>query len=188
MSALIGKPRLTAEEYLQWEAQQPEKHEYVHGEVFAMVGVTRKHNLVAGNIYRRLADQLDSSQCQAFFADVKLGVNSPAAYFYPDVMVTCDENDLRADMLIRSPLLIVEVLSASTAAYDRGNKFAAYRQIASLREYILIDPEAQIVDGFRRAQDGTWTVAEFRPSAPVAFASLEIEIGWAENFAGTLYS
>ncbi len=129
MSAVLDNRRLNADEYLRWEAEQPEKHEYVEGVVFAMVGVTRLHNIVAMNLARQLSSKLEGTPYRVFISDIMLEVAAANAYFYPDVMVTCDAADLKADLVMHAPTLVVEVLSPSTASYDRGEKFRAFRQI-----------------------------------------------------------
>jgi Uma2 family endonuclease len=181
MSAAMGQPRMSAEQYFAWEAGQPGKHEFVAGEVFAMVGATRKHNLVAGNVYRHLASRLEGSPCRAFISDLKLEVAAASAFFYPDVLVTCSAQDLKADQVMTAPSVIIEVLSPSTGACDRGDKFAAYRLIASLQEYLLIDPETHRIDGFRREGE-RWIVIDRAGDEPVAFASLGVELSREDIF------
>lgn len=139
MGLPLGKSRFCAEDYLAWEAEQADRSEYMGGEVFAMVGVRREHATVAGNVFAALRQHLRGTPCLPFIADMKLRVASADAFFYPDVMVTCDSRDRRADLFVEHPQLIIEILSDSTAAYDRGVKFATYRQIAELQEYVLID-------------------------------------------------
>lgn len=156
---------LNREAYLAWEAEQPDKHEYLAGEVFAMVGVRREHALVAGTLHARLRAQLKGSRCQTFISDMKLFVAAADAFFYPDVMVTCDERDRRADLAIEHPKLIVEVLSDSTAAYDRGAKFAAYRKLADLDEYLLVDIEHRRLELYRREADH-WLMFETEADGP----------------------
>lgn len=137
--------------YLDWEAQQPDKHEYLRGEVFAMVGVRREHALVTLAIGSGLRSHLASGPCQTFVADMKLQVDAADAYFYPDVMVSCDAADRRAELAISAPCLVVEVLSEGTEAFDRGGKFAAYRLLPTLREYLLVDIAARRLELFRRS-------------------------------------
>ena len=108
---------LNRQAYLEWEAAQPDKHEYIAGEVFAMVGVRRGHALAALTIASRLREHLKGSRCDTFVSDMKLFVADADAYFYPDVLVTCDPIDHKADLFIQHPRLIVVVLSPSTPAY-----------------------------------------------------------------------
>ena len=184
MSAVFGKSRLSREEFLEWERTQTEKHEFVAGEVFAMAGASRKHNLVAGNVFRHLAAAISGSPCRAFISDIKLEVAFGERFYYPDVMVTCDPRDLAAEQIMVAPSLIIGVLSASTAAYDRGEKFAAYRTITELQEYVLIDPETGRVDGFRRESPERWIVVDYAPDGPVLFTSLQVELGRSQIFDG----
>ncbi len=176
MGLPLGKTRFDADAYLAWEAQQPDKSEYVAGEVFAMVGVRRVHATVAGNTFAALREHLRGSPCLPFIADMKLRVASVDAFFYPDVMVTCDQRDRRADLFVEHPQLIVEVLSASTAAYDRGDKFASYRQIAELQEYVLIDIEARRVEVFRRQAGNEWLLHDYAREPACHFESVKLTL------------
>ncbi|OYT90209.1 MAG: hypothetical protein CFE43_19545 [Burkholderiales bacterium PBB3] len=156
-----SQPGFDADAYLAWEAEQTDKSEYVAGEVFAMVGVRRVHAIVALNIGAALREHLRGSPCLPFVADMKLRVATADAFFYPDVMATCDERDRRADLFVEHPQLIVEILSDSTAAYDRGAKFAAYRQIAALQEFVLIDIDARRVEVYRRQPGNEWLLHDY---------------------------
>lgn len=164
---------LNRAEFIAWENSQPDKHEFVAGEVFAMVGAQRVHVTIAGNCFARLKDHLRGGPCRAFTADMKLEVETADAIFYPDVLVTCHPDDLRADMTMRHPTALIEVLSDSTAAYDRGGKFAAYRQLDSLQEYALIDPDQRRVEVFRRMDNGDWLLAASESSQGLILKSLD---------------
>lgn len=147
---------LTPDAYLAMEAESGAKHEYVRGEVFAMSGASDAHNDVASNVHARLRAHLRGKPCRAQLTDVKLRVEAAGAFFYPDVFVTCAPSDLDEPLVKRSAVLVVEVLSASTADYDRGDKFADYRRLPDLREYVLVDSRAQRVEVFRRNDAGRW--------------------------------
>ncbi len=176
MGLPLSQPAFDAEAYLAWEAEQPDKSEYVAGEVYAMVGVRRVHATVALNIGAALRAHLRGSPCLPFIADMKLHVASANAFFYPDVMVTCDASDRRADLFVEHPKLIVEVLSASTAAYDRGAKFAAYRQIVALEEYVLIDIESRRVEIFRRQPGNEWLLHDYASEPACRFESVGLTL------------
>ena len=118
-------PNMTLAAYLDWENAQVEKHEFVRGEVFAMVGGRRVHGLVLGNAFASLKQQLRGTPCRVFADSMKLQIGEDV--FYPDVFVTCDPDDLRTEQIFRAPKLLIEVLSPSTEGYDRGLKFALYR-------------------------------------------------------------
>ena len=182
MGLPLSQTRFDADAYLAWEAQQPDKSEYVDGEVFAMVGVRREHATVAGNVFAALREHLRGSPCLPFISDMKLRVASADAFFYPDVMVTCDQRDRRADLFVEHPQLIVEVLSSSTAAYDRGAKFAAYRQIAALQEYVLIDIEARRVEIFRRQAGNEWLLHDYAGEPSCHFESVKLTLNMQTVF------
>ena len=182
MGLPLSQSRFDADAYLSWEAQQPDKSEYVDGEVFAMVGVRREHATVAGNVFAALREHLRGSPCLSFISDMKLRVASADAFFHPDVMVTCDQRDRRADLFVEHPQLIVEVLSSSTAAYDRGAKFAAYRQIAALQEYVLIDIEARRVEIFRRQAGNEWLLHDYAGEPSCHFESVKLTLNMQTVF------
>lgn len=158
MSQPAPQCRFDASAYLDWEAQQADKHEYLGGEVFAMAGASDAHVTLAGNLFVALRTHLRGGPCSVFISDMKLRVEADNAYFYPDVFVTCAEADRAQPLHKSAPTLVAEVLSPSTSAYDRGAKFAAYRKLPSLREYLLIDTERTSVDLFRRNETGQWVL------------------------------
>ena len=152
---------ISPQEYLEWEEQQPIKYEYVNGEVFAMTGGTLPHNSVALNVASALKNHLRGQGCKVFMADAKLGISDIGPYHYPDVMVTCDKRDQNARKIVQFPCLIVEVLSPGTEAYDRGGKFAHYRRIKTLKEYVLVDAEKMSVECYRINERGKWELTPY---------------------------
>ena len=174
--------RFSAADYLAWESEQPEKSEFFRGEVFAMSGASRRHVTVSGNVFSSLDQAVEGTPCRVYMADMKLRVLEDEAFFYPDVLVTCDPTDHRSDLFMSAPTLVVEVLSPSTAAFDRGEKFTAYRRIPSLREFVLIDPEKLTIEVYRRTAQDVWELHDIPPGAPLALSSLETEIGWDRVF------
>jgi len=140
---------LSPEAYLEWESQQPIKYEYLHGEAYAMTGGTLTHNAIALNLATALKMALRGSGCRTFMSDAKVGVTTKGPFFYPDVLVTCNEADRTAKTLVQHPCLIIEVLSPGTEGYDRGEKFRQYRQLDSLQEYVLVDTESMGVEIYR---------------------------------------
>ncbi|MDP2433063.1 MAG: Uma2 family endonuclease [Pseudomonadota bacterium] len=164
---------MTTREFIEWENEQPDKHEFLAGEVFAMGGTRRAHVAVTGNCYAKLKEYLRDGPCRAFMADMKVEVQTADAVFYPDVLVTCHPDDLKADLAMSHPKVIIEVLSESTAAYDRGDKFALYRQLDSLQEYALIDPDSRRVEVFRRMDSGDWLLAASESSLGLILKSLD---------------
>ena len=159
--------------YLIWEAEQEERHEYHLGEVFAMVGARIPHNTVSLNIAAALRSGLRGTPCRTHIDGTKVPIEAADAGLYPDVVVSCDARDRGPeDRFLSHPVLVVEVLSETTAAYDRGPKFALYRQLESLREYVLVDIDLRRVEAFRLGADGHWVLHDFTGTASVEFASI----------------
>ncbi len=192
------KIRLTPEEYLTIERAAETKSEYFDGEMFplrvegkardlfAMVGASRRHNLIAGNVFGELRQQLKNSSCEAYTNDMRVKVAAAGLYTYPDVVVTCGEpsfEDEYFDTLL-NPVLIVEVLSPSTAAYDRVKKFGYYRTIESLSEYLLIAQEEYRVEQYVRQSDGRWLLSDIRsPEAEFELPSVGCALRLADVYA-----
>ena len=186
MTNLAPKIPFTAADYLAWEVDQTERHDFVDGEVYAMAGGEDRNATVAGNVYIALRQHLRGSQCSVYIPDVCLHVRARDNYFYPDVMVTCSDAD-RASRLSKSdPVLIVEVLSKATEANDRGEKFANYRAIDALREYVMIDINARRVDLYRKGADGLWVLHPTemaQAGACIDLESVKLKIDAATLFA-----
>ncbi len=140
MSSTAVQPRYTPEQYLALDRKADYKSEYINGHVIAMAGASRRHNLIAGNLYREVSQQLRGRPCEAYISDMRVKVGLTGLYTYPDVVMVCGDihfEDGDNDTLL-NPTAIVEVLSTSTEAYDRGEKFAHYRRLESLQEYLLV--------------------------------------------------
>ena len=165
--------KISIQQYLDWEPLQDCRYEYVNGEVFAMTGGTIPHNDIALNLYRALYPHLRPKGCRINVADVKVQVSSQSPYYYPDVIVSCDSRDLNARKFIQYPKLIVEVLSPSTEAKDRGEKFAFYRTIPSLQEYILIESEKTGVESYRRGEGRMWLYYPYAHGDTIAIESID---------------
>ena len=155
------KPQLSPQEYLDWETQQPIRYGYIDGQVYAMTGGSIPHNLVAVNLIALLKPHLRGKHCKVLSSDAKIAVTEEGPFHYPDISVTCDERDSKAQNYICYPCLIVEVLSSSTEAFDRGKKFRHYRQIATLKEYVLIDPKQMSIECYRLNQQGRWELFHY---------------------------
>ncbi len=169
----------TAQDFLDWESLQPTKHEYVQGETFAMAGASDAHVTISGNIFAALKQHLRGTPCRSYIADMKVRAQAVDAYFYPDVFVTCSPADAGRDSAKEEPTLVVEVLSPSTAAYDRGLKFEYYRSLPSLQEYVLVDAERQSVEVFRRNPAGQWVLFPHGPGTTVELASVDLRLPMA---------
>lgn len=183
MGHAVQKPVFTAADYLAWEADQPQRHEFLDGEVFAMAGAEDRHVTVAMNLAFALRQHLSGSPCRTYMSDMRLRVAAANAYFYPDVLVTCSAQDLASPMVKTEPKLIVEVLSPTTAAYDRGLKFSHYRSLASLQEYVLVDLDTRATDCYRLGADGLWVLHPFARGDSVTLASVTLEISAQQLFA-----
>jgi Uma2 family endonuclease len=161
MSSAAIKTRCTPEQYLALERKSPVKHEYYGGEMFAMAGASRVHNLIAGNLHAEIRAQIRGRPCEAYVSDIRVLVSPTWLYTYPDVVAVCGERqfeDSEVDTLL-NPNLIVEVLSPSTEAYDRGKKFAHYRRLESLREYVMVAQDQVRVERYTRQGD-EWLLTE----------------------------
>jgi Uma2 family endonuclease len=176
MGHAAPKVPMTAEDFLAWDEHETLKHEFVRGEVFAMAGAEEAHVTATGNLYILLRAHLRGSPCRVFMLDMKLRVADADAYFYPDVLVTCSAADAGNPKIKAEPLLVIEVQSPSTAAYDRDAKFAAYRTLPSLQEYMLVDPERRRCDLFRKGADGLWVLHPFERGAMVRLESLQLAV------------
>lgn len=172
---------MTQEAYLAWEAAQQGKHEYYRGEVFAMVGTSRAHAEVTDNLTMLLRAALTDRRCRAYSSDVKVRVEGADAYYYPDVFVTCSARDLRADAVMSEPSVVFEVLSPSTAEYDRGMKFAAYRLLPSLQQYVLLDPDRLRIESYQRTDAG-WLLVDVAPGQPLVLPTLGLQLAWDDVF------
>ena len=176
----------TAADYLAWEATQDSRSEFIDGQVFAMAGGTLEHNTATGAAFATLRHHLKGTPCRAFVADVRVQVEASNSFFYPDVVVGCQPSELvdNKALALAQPTLIAEVLSPGTAAFDRGGKFAHYRLLDSLQEYVLIDPDTAQVDVFRRNAANRWELyPSIGPDAAVELAS----VGW-QGTVGDLLS
>ncbi len=157
---------MSPEEYLEWEEQQPIKYEYINGEVFAMTEGTIPHNDIAINLTSALKNHLRGKGCKVQMADAKVGVSLKGPFHYPDVMVSCTPEDKKARKVIYHPCLIVEVLSPGTEGFDRGKKFKHYRQIDTLKEYVLIEADKMNVECYRINEKGKWELTAYSLEQP----------------------
>lgn len=179
----------SVEAYLELERQTGHKYEYENGEVFAMAGGTVAHSLISTNITSELRYFLKKKHCTAYNSDLKIAV-SEEKYRYADASVICSpvEYDDENPEAAKNPVLIVEVLSDSTAAYDRGEKFRKYRQISSFKEYVLIEQHFPFVEVFYKADEKTWQYRVYEQlDQSVQLSSIEVEISMSEIYAGIVF-
>ena len=157
MATPVAQTHLTPQEYIAFERKaipdaETVRSEYIDGEIINMPGASRAHNLIAGNIFGELRAQLRDSGCETYMSDMRVSSSLTSSYFYPDVVVVCEEPRFEDDVfdILLNPIILVEVLSPSTEAYDRGEKFGHYRQLASLQEYVLVSQDKVLVEHYRR--------------------------------------
>ena len=161
MSA-VPKPYVTPAEYLALECRAEIRSEYYQGEIFAMSGASREHNLIGVNVAGELRQQLRNRDCEVYPSDMRVKVSPTGLYTYPDVVVVCGEpqfEDGELDTLL-NPKVLFEILSPSTADYDRGGKFAQYRRLTSLAEYVLISQDRPLIEYYVRQPHDQWLLSE----------------------------
>lgn len=181
------KKKYSIEEYLEMEHASEEKHEYYQGEIFAMAGAKVPHNRISTNCLIALGSRLRGKGCQPFGSDMRVYIEKNTLFTYPDISIACGElkflNDDEYNLL--NPTIIVEVLSRLTKNYDRGEKFKLYRDIATLREYILIDSEQLNVEAWRINSNGHWELEEYKTiQDTLSIPALDLQILLAEVYEG----
>lgn len=176
---------LSVEDYLHGESTSPVRHEYLAGQIFAMVGATLAHNLIAMNLGSAMHTHLRGTPCRVMLNDMKVRVKSGGfeAFYYPDVVVNCEKKP-HDTLYIEHPKLIVEVLSASTAPIDQREKKVAYQTLDSLQEYALVAQAGRRVDIYRRDSGNTWNITVYEQDGPVEFASIGLEMTMEDIYSG----
>jgi Uma2 family endonuclease len=183
------KPHYTIADYVHRERESLDKHEYRDGEILLMAGGTADHSLLLANVIRRIGNRLEGKPCHVYESNLRVRIPRTVLYTYPDASVICgppkfDPNDPTGET-VTNPRLIVEVLSASTEAYDRGEKFDRYRLLDSLEEYVLVSQSAPRIETFLRQAEGTWLfTATSGLDSAAKLRSLEIELPLREVYAG----
>jgi Uma2 family endonuclease len=184
--ASLPKTYITPEEYLALDRQAEVKSEYYAGQIIAFAGASKQHNLIVANVLAGIHRQLVDRPCNVYPSDMRVRVSKTGTYAYPDIVVTCGEEqfaDENSDILL-NPIVLIEVLSESTANYDRGDKFDQYRRIESLREYILVSQEPYRADQYIRQNDTQWLLTEFhRVEDVIRLSSINCELALKEIYA-----
>lgn len=178
---------ISEKEYLESERNALDKHEYYQGEIFAMSGASFKHNLIERNLRGALNTFLKGKKCIEFGSNLRVHIPANTLYTYPEILVICDEPDFVDDELdtITNPSIIIEILSPSTANYDRGAKFELYRDINMLNEYILIDSKTKHVVVYAKNSNNTWTLSETKnPTENINLPSINFNLTVAEIYEG----
>jgi Uma2 family endonuclease len=183
--ATAGKPHITPQEYLARERLADFRSEYYNGEMFAMSGASWEHTLIKDNVARHAGNQMEGGPCVVLTSDLRVKVDATGLYTYPDVVLVCEEPQFEDDVFdtLLNPRVVVEVLSESTEAYDRGIKFGHYRRVPSIQEFVLIAQDRPLVERFVRQPDDTWVLTTFSDlSQTFSFATIPVKIPLAEIY------
>lgn len=183
MAAESQQGYFTVNEYLALEETSEEKHEYIDGLIYLIAGDTPGHSALAVNVVIALGLALRGGPCRVFNSDAKVQL-AEERYVYPDATVSCDERDVRWDGSVRLPVVIVEVLSPSTEAYDRGRKLRLYRDCPTVQEYVLVNTDQQLVEVFRKGTAGAWTLYPYGPDSEVDLHSVGIRFPITDVYSG----
>lgn len=186
MSEPAEKLKVTYAEYLAQEEASETKHEYLDGQIYDMAGGTPDHALLCLNVGGELRAQLRDRPCRAYSADLRVRIQATDLTTYPDVSVVCGKLQVAPEdkNAIVNPIVLVEVLSPSTEGYDRGQKFAHYRRISTLREYVLVAHEAKRIEIFRRDDQGAWALHEVRDTGSIDLTSIGCSLSIEEVYRG----
>ena len=177
-------PQLTPEEYFIWEEKQLEKHEYIDGEVYAMSGGSVNHGRIAIKFITIFDTHLENSGCIIGNSDIKINILKTNNYTYPDVSVTCDDRDKNTPNYFTYPCLIVEVLSVSTEAYDRGGKFRMYRNNLILQDYLLVSSTSIEMDLYHQKNNGEWVIINYQAGDTVELKSINFSFAIEQVYRG----
>jgi Uma2 family endonuclease len=184
IAAKDNAPRLTPDEYFAWEATQLEKHEYIDGKVYAMSGGSVNHGRIAIRFTAMLDSHLENTGCITGNSDVKVNIFGGNNYTYPDASVTCDDRDKTTTQYITYPCLIVEVLSVSTEAYDRGGKFRMYRQNPALIDYLLVSSTSIEIDLYHKNDAGDWLIINYKAGDTIELKSINLNFPIEQVYRG----
>lgn len=179
---------VTEAEYLSFEREAEERHEYYKGEIFAMSGASLKHNIIENNLRVIVGSFLKGKKCRSFGSNLRIHIPQNTLYTYPDILIVCDQPKLSDEYFdtLLNPAVIIEILSPSTANYDRGAKFDLYREIESLKEYILIDSTTIHFVHYIKNPDLTWTLSESKDlNATFFITTIGLQILLSEVYSGT---
>ncbi len=175
---------LTPEEYFAWEAQQLEKHELIDGQTYAMTGGSVNHGRIAIRFTALFDTHLDGSSCITGNSDIRVNIVETQNYTYPDASITCDDRDKTTAQYITYPCLIVEVLSASTEAYDRGGKFRMYRHNPVLQDYLLVSSTSIEIDLYHKNDAGDWLIINYQAGDTVELKSINLSFAIEQIYRG----
>lgn len=183
-----GKKKFTVEEYLHLEKDSVEKHEFYKGEIFDMSGASPRHNKIFSNVFGNLFNRLKGSNCTPYGSDMRVHIPENTLYTYPDISIICGDviTTPEDNETAIQPTIIIEILSSSTREYDRAGKFKLYRDIPTLKEYILVDSESIDIETFRLNQQNHWELEEYKAVSDIlSIPTLKILLPLTEIYEGT---
>ena len=184
MGIPILRLKVSVQDYLEGEKSSQIKHEYLDGEVYAMAGTSKSHNRIIKTLLNKLSDHLLGSDCEPFFVDIKVRVEKLNRFYYPDIVIVCDE-DNEDEYYAVKPKVVIEVLSPSTSLTDRREKMVAYKEIESLGEYILVEQDKMYAEIYRRHENSDlWDWIEFFPDEEIEIASINFKMSIEDIYQG----
>ena len=177
-------PQLTPAEYFTWEEKQLEKHEYIDGQVYAMSGGSVNHSRIAVRLTTLFSNHLENSSCETGNSDLRINIAETSNYTYPDASVTCDDRDKTTTQYVTYPCLIVEVLSPSTEAYDRGGKFRMYRNNPVLQDYLLVSSTSIEMDLYHKNDADEWIIINYKEGDTIELKSINLSFPIEQVYRG----
>ena len=177
-------PQLTPAEYFTWEEKQLEKHEYIDGQVYAMSGGSVNHSRIAVRLTTLFSNHLENSSCETGNSDLRINIAGTKNYIYPDASVTCDDRDKTTTQYVTYPCLIVEILSPSTEAYDRGGKFRMYRNNPVLQDYLLVSSTSIEMDLYHKNDADEWIIINYKEGDTIELKSINLSFPIEQVYRG----
>lgn len=184
IAAKDNAPHFTPEEYFTWEEKQLEKHELIDGQVYAMTGGSVNHSRIAIRFATMVDTHLDASSCITGNSDLRVNIVGTNNYTYPDISVTCDDRDQTTTQYITYPCLIIEVLSKTTEAYDRGGKFRMYQNNPVLKDYLLVSSTAMEIDLYHKNDAGQWMIINYGEGDTIELKSINLSFPIEQIYRG----
>ena len=186
-----SKQKMSIQEYLEFEKNSIDKHEYYRGEIFMMAGAMPKHNVIFKNVFGELYKKLKGKSCQPYGSDLRINIPENTLFTYPDISIICGDivTSEHDEDTATQPVVLIEILSKRTKDYDRGSKFKLYRDIPTLKEYILIDSESISIEAFSINQNNHWELKEYKTvENTLSIATIDFQLPLIEIYEGTKLS
>ena len=182
------KIKLSVEQYLEIDRKSQHRHEFYNGEMFDMSEASRKHNIVIKNLMISLENFLSGKKCNPFMIDVRLNLNNSGNYAYPDILVVCGDDAFSEEDIVDDATLIIEVLSPSTEAFDRGTKFQYYQNLKSINEYVLVSQDKMLIEVFEKESDNHWNYIKIsEPKELLTLKSIQFSVQLSEIYKSIVF-